>query len=166
MLGYIFDPVTNEQQNTRRVNSKFKFTGLKRELTKVSALYNFFAVSLKRVDPLNTFLTKLGLIKHIDKRTIPGRGFPINDSVRSTTFEIKRLQKILPEGVPVIVLVAPARFELKNEDPGFKNLRLKMIKSLAKQGIKYVDVFDEFRSVDTKRSILNMMAIGRDLGIK
>ena len=115
-------------------------------LTQNSALYNFFAVSLKRVPFINKALIDFGVIKrpHAYVRQTSDERMAV--SVERTAAELNALRNALPDGTPFAVLIAPARFEIRDGDPFFRKLRQEMVFALAKRNIPALDPFDEFLS--------------------
>ena len=114
-------------------------------LTKNTALYNFFAVSLKRVAFVREFLTAAGLIaeSHAYKRKLTEAG--LDHAVERTAFEIDVLRSGLPDGIPFAVLIAAGRFEIRDDDPFYRKLRVKMVAALAARGMATIDLFADFR---------------------
>jgi len=118
---------------------------IKRFLTAHTAIYNFIAVSLKRVDIIRNILTSLNIIKPTLTYKNPLQGKQQFDkSVDATVREIKRFQSMLPASTPFIVLIAPGRFELKNNDALYKKLRLAIRDKLESVGIPAVDPYPGF----------------------
>ncbi len=118
---------------------------VRRFLTKNTALYNFFAVSLKRVAFIREFLTAAGLIaeSHAYRLTLTDEEF--DRAVDRTAAELDALRGQLSGGIPFAVLIAPGRFEIRDGDPFYRKLREKMGAALAGRGIAVVDPFREFR---------------------
>lgn len=119
--------------------------GLRRFLIKHTALYNFHAVSLKRVAFVRDTLTALGLIAegHAYRRSL-GEAETAG-AVERTAAELAVLKAMLPEGIPMAVLIAPARFEIRDGDAYFRGLRQSMAAALTKRGIAMVDPFEDFK---------------------
>lgn len=117
---------------------------VKRSLTRYLALYNFLAVALKRVDVLREALTAIGVIRegHAYRRVIADD--KIDDAVDKTADELAALRAMLPQGTPFGVLVAPARFEIKDGDAFYRRLRLQTNAALTSRGIAVIDPFDRF----------------------
>ncbi len=113
-------------------------------LTRYSALYNFIAVTLKRIDVVREALTAIGVISegHAYRRVIADEEF--DAAVEKTADEIVALRAMLPEGTPFAVLVAPARFELKDGDAFYRRLRLRTNAALRSHGIAVIDPFERF----------------------
>jgi len=117
---------------------------IKRFLTANTAIYNFIAVSLKRVDIVRTILTSLNIIKPTLTYKNPLQGKKFAQSVNATVREILAFKSMLPTGTPFTVLIAPGRFELKNDDALYKKLRIAVKSRLEQAGITAVDPFQEF----------------------
>jgi hypothetical protein len=119
---------------------------VKRFLGKYTALYNFFAVSLKRVAFVREALGELGLIKksHTFRQLFSESQFEI--AIERTAAEIKALRSMLPGGIPFAVLIVPARFEVRDGDPFFRRLRLGIGVALTKRGIATIDPIEKFLS--------------------
>ena len=110
-------------------------------LTTNSAMYNFLAVSLKRVESINRILIKMGLLEkeHRYRRSI--NDVDVNRYVAKTVSEIVYIRKMYPPDVPLVTLIAPARFEIRDDDPFYHNLRISVLTELKKYGIPYLDIF-------------------------
>lgn len=118
---------------------------VKMALTRHSALYNFFAVSLKRVDLIQTALERLGLVANPGAILLHGHDpSKAEDAIRTTAQELKVLRDILPAEVPVLVVLFPARFELRDQNPYFRTLREGEAEALAKLGIPALDLYPDF----------------------
>ncbi len=113
-------------------------------LTGKSALYNFFAVSLKRIDLINRSLIAIGLAAqpHISPHAMPPD--ILDRQTVKTAMELKTLRDQLPPGTPYAVLVMPTRFEIRDNDSAHRSLRLKMIAALSARGIETIDLFAGF----------------------
>lgn len=122
-----------------RTAEKTSAKGLKAFLTRNTALYNFFAVSLKRVGFVRDTLAALGLIakEHTYSRALSESGMAA--ATERTAVEIEVIRNALPAGTPFAVLIAPARFEVRDGDAFFRKLRLSMLAALAKRGIPAID---------------------------
>ena len=119
--------------------------GVKLFLIKHTALYNFFAVNLKRVAFIREFLTAIGLIAegHGYRRTLADA--ELDRAVERTAAEIDALRGSLPDGIPFTVLIAPGRFEVRDGDPFYHELRVRMGAAFAGRGIDVIDPFEDFR---------------------
>lgn len=113
-------------------------------LTKYTALYNFFAVSLTRVAFIQDALGAFGLIEkpHTYERSLSEA--KLERAIERTAAEIDALRTMLPAGTPLAVLIVPGRFEIKNGDPFFRELRQGMGRALAGRGIAAIDPIEEF----------------------
>ena len=118
--------------------------GLKGFLTQNSALYNFFAVSLKRVAFINEALIRAGLLArgHTYKPEVTKAGF--DKVINRTAAELANMKAQLPAQTPFAVLIAAARFEIRDGDPGFQKLRRGIARELAARGIAVIDPIKEF----------------------
>ena len=117
----------------------------KKFATRNSALYNFFAVSLKRVAFVQEFLVNLGFLKkpHSVNRSIAPETLP--GLAASTVRELTRLRSMLPAETPFTVLVVPTRFEIRDNTPIFAELRRAVIGELIKNEIPMVDPLPAFK---------------------
>ncbi len=117
---------------------------VKRLLSRYLALYNFVAVTLKRVDVIREALTAIGIIRegHAYRRLIGDD--KLDAAVERTADELAALRAMLPQGTPFGVLVAPARFEIKDGDAFYRRLRLQTNAALTSRGIAVIDPFDGF----------------------
>ena len=113
--------------------------GLKTFLTQNSALYNFFTVSLKRVAFINEALIRVGLAArgHTYKQANTKAGFA--KVINRTAVELANLKTQIPVHIPFAVLIAPARFEIRDRDPAFQKVRLEMVRALSERGIVAID---------------------------
>ena len=68
-------------------------------------------------------------------------------AVDVTADEILKLKQMMPENIPVSVLIIPGRFEIRDGDPLYRTLRQMMHRALNKRTIDIVDPFDEFLAV-------------------
>jgi lysophospholipase L1-like esterase len=119
---------------------------LKILLTERSALYNFFAVALKRSDVITNFLVSVGLIQQAQSYSHNLDGADLDAETASTADELQNLQHLLPDGTPFAVLVVPGRFEVRDGDARFHAAREKMLAALKAHGIAAIDVFDAFKA--------------------
>jgi hypothetical protein len=123
-------------------------------LTEHFAIYNFFAVVLKRVDVVTLVLEKLNIIN--DARLVEFHNSTpeqLMSGLASTAFELERLRAMLAPGTPFVVMVIPTRFEIRDDLPLHREMRLGVEAEMAKRGIDYVDMIDAFKAVDhTKTS--------------
>ena len=68
----------------------------------------------------------------------------LNFATRETVHELSILKKQFPKGTPFAVMIAPARFEIKDANPFYKKLRKEIITALNKVGITTIDPIDGF----------------------
>ena len=124
-----------------------RVTSLKRLkifLTQNSALYNFFTVSLKRVAFINEILIRVGLAAkgHAYKPANTKAGF--EKVINRTAVELADLKAQIPNHIPFAVLIAPARFEIRDRDTAFHKVRLETVRALKAHGIAVIDPIEEF----------------------
>ena len=100
--------------------------------------------SSKRVDVVREALTAIGVIRegHAYGRVMADD--KIDAGVDKTADELAALRAMLPQGTPFGVLVAPARFEIKDGDAFYRRLRLQTNAALTSRGIAVIDPFDRF----------------------
>ncbi len=114
----------------------------KQFLMRVSALYNFSAIALKRAAVLDNFLKSWGLVarEHAYRRSIEDATLP--RYVERTADELQALHNSFSKTVPFSVVLIPSRFELISNDPHFATLREHMKRELASRRIEVIDPFD------------------------
>ena len=142
------DAIKWHQKNNSIKNDEIEFLSLhelKVFLTDNLALYNFFAVSIKRLEIVNKIFVSLGLIRkpHISHNSINKLKIPslVADSVR----EILNLKSMLPQNTPFYVLIAPTRMEIRDAEPNSRFLRESMTEKLLNSNIAVIDPFKAFR---------------------
>jgi hypothetical protein len=120
------------------------WTEFKWRLTGVSALYNFLAVTVKRMGVVEEALVEMGLLarEHVEEDRFSAAR--MDAVVESTANAVADMRKLVPHDVPFVVLIAPARFEIRDGSPFFHELRLKTVAALKQRGIDVVDPFAEF----------------------
>jgi len=120
-------------------------------LTKNSALYNFVAVSIKQVEVLNEALIGIGLVarEHV-KKSHPSAEMTA-DMAASTASEIQNLRNRFPASTPFVVLLIPARHDIRDNDDYYRDLRLSAGKAIRKTGIPVVDPFPNLRAAGFRR---------------
>ena len=128
----------HQANNPPKLNVQ-QFTLSKQWFTNHSAIYNVLTSSLKRVPAIDSFLVRIGLSKksHGYRRFVNDDVF--DESVVATIKEIVNLRKMMPTDAPFVVLVAASRFEIRNDDPFYRKLRLAILDELEKREIPYVD---------------------------
>jgi hypothetical protein len=135
----------NLRDKSNQSDRTLSWFGMKRMLTGTSALYNFTAVALKRVNFIREALTTIGIIRKVDTYS---QRFPEDDLaivVEKTVQELSVLKNMFSPETPFAVLVAPARFELINDDPFYKRLRVSIIERLKSEKIAFVDPYKNFK---------------------
>ena len=124
----------------------FNLQEAKMTLMQHTALYNFFAVAMKRVDVVREILIKLGAVNKSQAYRNLLAGKDIQRITASTAAELARLRGMFDPDTPFVVLIAPARFEIAADDADFKAIRLAMIDALREQGLAYVDPVEAFKA--------------------
>ncbi|CAA7621769.1 hypothetical protein [Magnetospirillum sp. UT-4] len=117
---------------------------VKMALTHHSALYNFFAVAVKRVDVVNQALQVVGLVNPTHVEHHHRTASEMDSVVGKTADAVLDLQRKLPEGTPFVVLVVPTRFEIRDQDASSRQLRESVLVELARRGIATVDPLPAF----------------------
>ena len=127
--------------------SNLNLSSLKVSMTNHSAMYNFFAVSVKRINILREALIWTGLISksHAYRNQLSDRD--VDAVISSTVDELNNLRAMFPSNIPFVVLIAPSRFEIAHNDEQFIQIREKMIATLTSRGIAFVDPSMAFRDV-------------------
>lgn len=129
-------------------NSKKMFSTIafKRFLTRNTALYNFFAVALKRVGFLRRAMVSIGLIEksHAYKQALTDS--QIESAAERTAAELETIRSMLPPDTPFAILIAPTRFEIRDGDPYSRTLRQALTTALTKRDISIIDPFDAFKA--------------------
>jgi len=120
--------------------------GAKIWLTGHSALYNVLAASLKRVDIVRQTLIAVGLVNKEQTHKQEFASARAETVATSTAAELANLHKQLPAGTPYAVLIVPARFEIADGDPPYRDARVTLAKELQARGIGVIDPFDAFRA--------------------
>ncbi|MEX0694502.1 MAG: hypothetical protein WD075_08675 [Rhodospirillales bacterium] len=128
----------------------FSLGTLKITLTEHSALYNFFTVAMKRVDIIREALIALGVVNKSHAYRNQLDGLDVERITKSTAAELQRLKAMFDPATPFAVMIAPARFEIANDDPKFKIIRQSMVSALQHHGIAYIDPIDAFRAAGFK----------------
>lgn len=115
-------------------------------LTRRSALYNTAVPALKRVRWVNDLFLALRLIKpeHGYKRFFGDN--EVAAVARATVGAIAGVRNLLAPGTPFVVLVIPARFEIRDGDPIYRQLRLAVLDDLANLKIAAADPFEGFKA--------------------
>lgn len=120
---------------------------IKASLTRHTALYNVISVSLKRINVIETILTKAGLIEDPARIIFHGHDpAKADEMIAATTAELDRLRAMTPKNIPFVVVLFPARFELRDDTGHFRRLRTGMAEALARHGIAVLDLYPEFKA--------------------
>lgn len=121
---------------------------VKRWLTEHSALYNFFAVSLKRIDLVERTLIRLGVVESADSLSMHGHKVEQAAAmVRSTADQLAALRAMIPAEIPMVVAVFPARPELQDGNAYYRDLRTGIEQALAERSIPAIDMLEPFAQV-------------------
>ena len=117
---------------------------VKGAMIRYSALYNFITVALKRIDIVRQALTAIGIIRegHAYRRVIGDDA--LDGAIGRTADELAALRAMIPKDTPFAVFIAPVRFEIKDGDAFYRNLRLKMGEALGARGLAVIDPFEWF----------------------
>jgi hypothetical protein len=109
-----------------------------------SALYNVLAVSLKNVDIVNQTLIAIGVVakEHGYKRPFATDHIAI--AAQGTARELANLRAMFVKGTPFAAVLIAARFEIRDGDPFYRQLRQTVARELHNQGIAVIDPFDAF----------------------
>ncbi len=138
----------NAKTPPEQVSEGFSPVVVKQWLTRRSALYNFFAVSLKRINLGEMILTRLGVIEDPNKTSMHGHTVErAPDMIRTTADELANLRAMVPREIPFVVAVFPARPEIKDGNEYYHGLRTGMEQALAERGIATIDMLDDFSRV-------------------
>jgi hypothetical protein len=125
-------------------SSPLSWMSVKGQMRQYSAFYNFLTVSLKRVDIMVRLLVGMGIVEegHEYRRTIDEN--VLDDAVTRTAEEIVAVRALFPLDMPFAVLIAPVRFEIKDNDAFYKRLRLAVRDALRARGIAFIDPYEGF----------------------
>jgi len=116
------------------------FVHIKRYLTGASALYNFITTAVKRVSVLEEVLATVGLV---ERPHAYRKAFDLPDPsgrAASTAAELAYLRSMFAPDTPFAVLICPARFDVRDDDPKFADLKRTVIAELTARGIETIDV--------------------------
>ncbi|MDA1091324.1 MAG: hypothetical protein O3A85_13540, partial [Proteobacteria bacterium] len=119
--------------------------GFKGLLFRQSAFYNVAITAMKRVQVINEWFVRLGLAarEHVDRKTIAAN--TVDAIAKSTAGELVRLRNLLAPQTPLLVLLIPARFDIRDGAPVYRQLRQSMARELSNRGLTFIDPFDEFK---------------------
>lgn len=119
--------------------------GLKYFITGHVALYNFAAVTLKRVPVINRLLMSLGLVARSHQALRQPGGPESAATARSSAEELGALKAMLPAGTPFAVLITPTRWEIRDGHEESRRLRETLTDALNRAGIDVIDPIAAFR---------------------
>lgn len=125
---------------------------IKYALTGSSALYNLIATASKRVNLFTEFLIVTGLVErpHIYRRI-----FDLVETekrVSRTVAELVFLKSMFPADTAFTILICPARFDVRDDDPFFAGLRASLKTRLAEAGIDTIDAMPALKKVGFRAS--------------
>ena len=134
-----------QPQEPDNSDTALSFYAFKQFATQNFALYNFLAVSLKRVAIVQDLLVRLGIVSrpHIVTAEIDPNAFAV--LADSAGAEMERLRSMFPAGTPFLVLIVANRFEIRDNAPTNRDLRLAVKNELRRRGIATGDPFEAFR---------------------
>ncbi len=131
-------------------DNRNRLLNAKRWLTEYSGLYNAVAVSLKRVAPIVGALESLGMVnvEHAYKLTFDRTR--VNALALSVAEELANTRGMVPAGVPFAVLIAPSRFEIRDNDPLYHHLREAIATAIEARGMDVIDPIAGFMQAGFK----------------
>ena len=120
-------------------------SNLKGLLTEYSAFYNIAVTAMKRIQFINEWLVRLGLAarEHVETKTIEADS--LNAIAEGTVRELVWLRDQLATETPLVVLLIPARFEIRDGAPAHRLMRRVITEELGRQGLAFVDPFKGFK---------------------
>ena len=121
-------------------------SSLKHFFMKESALYNVFVVNLKKSPFLVNLLRRLGIIATPHAKTFDA-ALVDRLIVNKTVQEVLFLNSMLPPETPLIVLIIPSRFDLRDGLHSEFQVRFDLINEFEKHGILVIDPSLEFKKV-------------------
>ena len=117
----------------------------KKLATEVSSLYNFLAVTLKRVGVVNELLIRSGILKKEHAyRANPEKSDRPQIAI-DTARELNVLRARFAKSIPFAVLIIPTRSEIKSGDADSRDMRLKTIDELKARGLNVIDPLEAFK---------------------
>lgn len=119
-------------------------------LTGESALYNFVATASKRVGSVTNLLADVGLIARPHAYRADFNLADPAGRAASTVAELVYLRQMFPPGTPFAVLVCPARFDIRDDDPFFAGLRKSLVAGITDRGIDVIDATTALKKVGFK----------------
>lgn len=140
-----YDCAAKAKEVPRAETTDYSWRSWKYYLTGYSALYNFFAVSVKRVAIVERLLESLGIIAPLTNVHVTPTAEERQRLVKSTAAELQHLREMFPN-IPFAVLIVPGRFEIQSGDINFAQLRHGMESALADLKIDVIDPFDALKA--------------------
>jgi hypothetical protein len=98
-------------------DAALSLASVKLYLMRNSALYNPVVVAVKQSPAIRNFLIERGLIAKPHLRKSSPQASAMVARVVATADEVAFMRSQLPDNVPFAVLVVPARFDLRDNDP-------------------------------------------------
>lgn len=134
-----------KDQGGRAVESSLRsWASIKYILTGHSALYNVLAASVKRLPWLVEGLTWLGVVaRPHNTKNLLSRD-ETEQRARTTVDEIARILDYLPPGTPMVVMVVPTRFEIRDKHPYSREIRTGVLRLLTQKNIATIDLYPGF----------------------
>ena len=126
--------------------SSLSWTEIKYSMTQHFALYNFLAVSLKRVDLAAAVLEKIGVINRPQGLPHVPDAAKVPKMIESTANEIRRLRAMTPADRPFLVVLFPSRFEIRDDNEHFRRKRSGVAAALSRHDIPTLDLLSEFKA--------------------
>ena len=126
--------------------ANLSLTGLKRFFVHYSALYNFLAVTVKKVDIVNQALIAIGMVAREHSYKRPFARDHIAAAARRTARELANLRAMFAQGTPFAVVLIAARFEVRDGDPFYRQLRETVTREIGNQGIAVIDPVEAFKA--------------------
>lgn len=120
---------------------RFNLFIVKRYLTKNSALYNVVAVTIKRVNFLSEVLVSIGVInrEHTEPSHPNAEMTPIIS--QKTAKEVRHLRELFLQ-IPFVVMIIPARADIKGFSPYYWNLRKVLVQEIKALNLDIIDLYD------------------------
>jgi hypothetical protein len=142
--SYVAPKTAVEEPAASAPTARQRFVHLKDWLIGNSALYNFAVVTLKRSKRLNDVLISLGLAERPHQIGDHYSASEIGERVASTVSEIAWLRERIAPETPFVVLLIPALFDIRDQEPFFASIRRKVTAELKRRSIAVVDPYEDF----------------------
>jgi len=146
-----FSKTETHKSKTIIPNGLSSLLSAKNLLTKYSALYIYIAISIKKSDLLKQFLIEVGLVAREHDKISHSPTELIIKRAERTTIEVLNLRQRFPVDTPFVVLLIPARHDIRDGDQYFKELRNSVVRELRKSGIPVTDPFAQLKAAGFKR---------------